>query len=106
MSKKRIHDDAPVLEEALSELELIVRRLEQGGGTLDKDLADYARAIQLIKLSHGRLAEAEKSVQLLSGVDAEGNPVAEPFAAAPDTLEQKQSERSRRRSAPSGEELF
>ncbi len=106
MSKKKAPDEIPPLEEAMSELEQIVRRLEQGGSTLDDDLTDYARATQLIKLCHGRLTEAEKTIQLLSGVDAEGNPIAEPFSSAPASLEQKQADRSRRRSAAQDDSLF
>lgn len=106
MSKKKNPDETPPLEEAMSELEQIVRRLEQGGSTLDEDLSDYARATQLIKLCHGRLTEAEKTVQLLSGVDADGNPITEPFSTTPSTLEQKQAERSKRRSAPQDDSLF
>ncbi len=110
MSKKKASDEIPPLEEAMSELEQIVRRLEQGGSTLDDDLTDYARATQLIKLCHGRLTEAEKTIQLLSGVDAEGNPIAEPFSTAPTSapasLEQKQADRSRRRSAAQDDSLF
>lgn len=106
MSKKKPPDEVPPLEEAMSELEQIVRRLEHGGSTLDEDLADYARATQLIKNCHGRLNEAEKTVQLLSGVDGEGNPITEPFANGPASLEQKQAERSKRRSAPQDDSLF
>lgn len=106
MSKKKSSEEIPPLEEAMTELEQIVRRLEQGGSTLDEDLADYARATQLIKLCHGRLNEAEKTVQLLSGLDADGNPITEPFANGPATLEQKQADRSKRRSAPQDDSLF
>lgn len=107
MSKKKAPEDSPPLEEAMSELEQIVRRLEQGGSTLDDDLTDYARATQLIKLCHGRLTEAEKAVQLLSGVDANGNPITEAFEGTSATsLEQKQADRSRRRSANQDDSLF
>jgi exodeoxyribonuclease VII small subunit len=91
----------------MTELEQIVRRLEQGGGTLDEDLADYAKATELIKLCHGRLSEAEKTIQLLSGVDADGNPITEPFGSSGSaTLEEKQADRSRRRSVPQDDSLF
>jgi exodeoxyribonuclease VII small subunit len=107
MSKKKTAEESPPLELAMSELEQIVRRLEQGGGTLDEDLAGYARATELIKLCHGRLSEAEKTIQLLSGVDAEGNPITEPFTSSEAaTLEQKQADRSRRRTAQQDDSLF
>ena len=99
MSKKKSADEVLQLEPAMEQLEQIVRRLEQGGGALDDDLADYARAIELIKQCHQRLTEAERSVQLLSGVDADGNPISQPFESLPEDLELKQAERSRRRTA-------
>lgn len=68
-------------EEAVAELERIVRRLEQGGSSLEEDLTDYGRAVELIKQCHSRLAVAERKVQLLSGVDAEGKPAVEPFGS-------------------------
>lgn len=63
----------------MAELEQIVRKLEQGGSSLEDDLTDYGRAVELIKQCHHRLTAAERSVELLSGVDSEGRPVSEPF---------------------------
>lgn len=91
-------------EESLSELESIVRRLEQGGGTLEQALGDYSRAIGLMKVCHRKLESAERRIEILSGVDSEGNPIAE---ALEDTvgasLDEKREARSRRRSASSPE---
>lgn len=84
MAKKTNAQDSPPYEEAVAELERIVRRLEQGGSSLEEDLTDYGRAVELIKQCHSRLAKAERTVQLLSGVDSEGQPIVEPFGAAGD----------------------
>lgn len=104
MAKKSTSEEMPQFEQAVTELEQIVRRMEQGGSSLQDDLGDYGRAIQLIQLCHSRLSDAERKVQLLSGVDAEGNPILEASDLADpstesDSLEAKQAERSRRRSA-------
>ena len=93
-------------EESVEELESIVRRLEQGGGPLEEALEDYAKAINLLKSCHKRLDLAEKKVQVLSGFDAQGNPVTKPFDsksldADPQDLGAKQAARATRRSAPS-----
>ncbi|MBX3422794.1 MAG: exodeoxyribonuclease VII small subunit [Pirellulaceae bacterium] len=108
MSKRKNDEEPPQLEPAMAELEQIVRRLEQGGGTLEEDLTGYSRAIGLIQLCHQRLAKAERTVELLSGVDSEGNPIAQPFDQTAQSLdqtakslEQKRADRSRRRSADS-----
>lgn len=104
MAKKPTSEESPQFEQALADLEQIVRRLELGGSSLEDDLSDYGRAVKLIKLCHSRLTEAEKTVLILSGVDADGKPIVEPFSS-PDTdidensLEGKRAERSRRRSA-------
>lgn len=104
MAKKPSPEEIPQFEKALTELEQIVRRLEQGGNSLQDDLGDYARAIKLIKLCHSRLSEAERTVQLLSGMDDDGNPILEAYqlsssSAEGASLEDKQADRSRRRSA-------
>ncbi len=90
-------------EQSLEELESIVRRLEQGGGALEEALGDYSTAIQLLKNCHRRLEVAERRVEQLSGVDAQGNPLTQPMEdTSSATLAEKQESRSDRRSAPSG----
>ena len=91
--------EEPSFEEALEELETIVRRLEQGGDALEQALSDYATAIGLLKSCHGRLESAERRVEILSGVDAQGNPVTRSVTESDISLEEKQQARSGRRSA-------
>ncbi len=104
MAKKRsaaTESDEPSFEEAMESLDTIVRRLEQGGGPLEEALGDYSTAIGLLKTCNGRLENAERRVEILSGVDAQGNPVTRPVEDAESTLEEKQQTRSSRRSANS-----
>lgn len=91
----------PDFEKALQELETIVQRLEQGGGSLENALEDYSTAIGLMKLCHQKLEHAERRVEILSGVDAEGNPVVERLEDSETTLEEKRQTRSSRRSSGS-----
>ncbi len=49
-------------EQALSELEGIVRRLEQGGQNLDSSIADYSRGTALKKHAEKKLQEARLKV--------------------------------------------
>ena len=88
-------------EEALEKLESIVLRLEGGGTTLEDSLTDYARAISLMQVCHKRLESVERRITVLSGVDAEGNPISKPFEedAKEETLEDKRKRRSTRRSS-------
>ena len=102
MAKKKAAADTgeePSFEDALEELETIVRRLEQGGGPLEQALSDYSTAIELLKSCHGRLESAERRVEILSGVDAQGNPITRSVTENDSSLEEKQQARSGRRSA-------
>jgi exodeoxyribonuclease VII small subunit len=69
----------PRFEEALERLEAIVHRLEEGELGLDEALKQYEDGVGLLRRSYELLKQAERRIELLSGVDAEGNPIAEPF---------------------------
>lgn len=102
MAKKKAGNgnDEPTFEAAMGELEAIVRRLEQGGGSLESALEDYSSAISLMKVCHQKLEVAERRVEILSGFDAKGNPISEAVEDLEDEdLEEKREARSARRSA-------
>jgi len=64
-------------EEALAELETIVRQLEQGDVELEKSIAIYERGAELKKHCESRLKAAELKVeQIVQGSD--GTPKTEP----------------------------
>ena len=86
-------------EDAMSQLEAIVARLEDGGESLEKSLGDYARATELMKVCHAKLEQAERKIEMLSGVDADGNPVLERVDDREQTLEERRLSRSQRRSS-------
>ncbi len=52
-------------EEALSELEALVGRMESGALPLDQLLASYQRGAQLLQFCRGRLEAVEQQVKLL-----------------------------------------
>ncbi len=89
-------------ETAFARLENIVRTLEDGQLGLGDSLAQYEAAVGCLKQCHEALAQAERRIMVLTGVDADGNPVTEPLEDASLTLEQKQERRARRRSSASG----
>jgi len=94
--------DPPRFEDALGRLEEIVHELEDGEVGLAESLAHYEEGVKLLRQCHTLLEGAERKIMLLSGLDAEGNPVVVPFdeeEAA--SLEAKARGRSRRRSAKS-----
>jgi exodeoxyribonuclease VII small subunit len=52
-------------EAAISELESIVRKLEEGDLALEQSLALYERGVQLSRFCHSRLEEAERRIEIL-----------------------------------------
>ena len=90
----------PTFEESLSRLEAIVRRLEEGQIGLAESLKEYEEGVKLLRYCHGLLEGAERRIELLSGVDAAGNPIAKPFEdSGRGSLEEKSKSRGRRRSS-------
>jgi exodeoxyribonuclease VII small subunit len=93
----------PTFEQALEQLERIVHQLEEGEIGLAEALDHYEKGIGLLKQCYGLLERAERRIELLSGVDAAGNPITEPFADdAGNTLEEKTQNRARRRTKTGG----
>jgi exodeoxyribonuclease VII small subunit len=68
-------------ETALDQLDRIVNDLEQGEPDLAAALARYEQAIRLLAHCQSLIEGAEQTVALLTGVDAQGNPLTAPFAA-------------------------
>ena len=53
-------------EAAISELDAIVKKLEEGDLPLEQSLALYERGVQLSRFCHARLEEAERRIELLT----------------------------------------
>ena len=66
--------DGPTFEEAMAELERIVRDLETGALGLDEALRLYERGVALVRRCGGQLDGAEARLRILT-LDGEGNPV-------------------------------
>jgi exodeoxyribonuclease VII small subunit len=92
-------DESPTFEQALAALEKIVHELEEGQLGLGEAVARYESGVKLLKQCHSLLAQAERRIELLTAVDALGQPVVEPFdEAAAMSLEEKAGTRAKRRS--------
>lgn len=57
----------PTFEQALDELDALVRRMESGEMTLDESIAAYRRGAELAKFCQSRLAQAELEIKQLEG---------------------------------------
>ena len=71
--------DGPSFEQALAELEQILRDLEDGTTTLEESLARYERGVGLLKTCYAQLQAAEQKIAILTGLDASGQPSLRPF---------------------------
>ena len=69
----------PCFEEAIERLEAIVRALEDGELGLEEALGRYEEGVKMLRHAHSLLERAERRVELLTGVDSEGQPQTEPF---------------------------
>ena len=103
MSKKKPsprEECASSFEDSLKELEKIVAELESGKLGLSDALARYEEGVKHLKGCQQLLEMAERKIELLSGVDADGNPITERFEETDnDSLEGKAAGRSVRRTS-------
>jgi exodeoxyribonuclease VII small subunit len=76
-------------EQALVELEKIVRDLEDGKTGLEESLARYEQGVGLLRRCYGQLRQAEQRIVELTGLDADGQPRTRPFQHAATMQEAK-----------------
>src|SRR5947199_1956229 len=74
--------DTLTFEQALAELEKIVRELEDGKIGLEESLARYEKGVGLLRRCYGQLRQVEQRIMELVGQDADGQPLTRPFAHA------------------------
>lgn len=89
--------EPPSFEEALGQLEAIVHELEEGEIGLNEALARYEQGVKLLRQCYDLLERAERKIEILGGLDAQGKPVTEPFDDEALSLDEKARRRSRRR---------
>jgi len=94
---------SPGFEQSLAALEEIVHDLEEGQLGLEESLLRYEEGVKLLRRCHELLTKAQRRIELLGGVDAQGAPVTRSMEEEPRGLEEKAARRSRRRSAPEGQ---
>lgn len=87
--------DNLTFEEALAELERVVRELEDGQVGLEASLTCYEKGISLLKRCHGQLRAAEQRIMILTGVDEAGQPMTAPFEHAATAVNDANEDRKR-----------
>ena len=91
--------DTPTFETSLAEVETIVQQLEDGDLDLAESLAKYEGAVKHLKNCHQLLEQAERKVELLTGIDAEGNPLTEAFGGVDASTAERAGTRKRGKTA-------
>jgi exodeoxyribonuclease VII small subunit len=90
-------DDVPSFEDALASLETIVHQLEEGELGLAEALDRYEQGVKHLKHCYALLQNAERKIELLTGVKEDGTPLTQPFAESGESLgESAGRKRSRR----------
>jgi exodeoxyribonuclease VII small subunit len=99
-AKPDASDDEPSFEECLKELETIVGELEGGKLGLAEALARYEQGVKHLKSCHGSLERAERRIEILSGIDADGKAVTKSFDEQEfASLEERAAARGKRRTS-------
>jgi exodeoxyribonuclease VII small subunit len=75
--------DSPKFEDALANLEKIVRELEDGQIGLEESLSHYEKGVGLLRRCYGQLRDAEQRILVLTGQGENGEPLLKPFAHTP-----------------------
>ena len=102
-SRKSTRRETTSFEASLNALEKVVAELESGELGLADALAKYESGVEHLRTCHEMLQQAERRIELLTGVDADGRPLTTEFVEdSPATLAEQGPQRSRKRSAPGG----
>tara|TARA_R110002095_G_scaffold137217_3_gene118941 strand:+ start:1088 stop:1447 length:360 start_codon:yes stop_codon:yes gene_type:complete len=102
MAKKKTatsNSEAPLFEESLAELQEIVHTLEEGTAGLEESMEQFERGVRLLRSCYQSLESAEQKIEILTRVDADGNPVLEDFDATASIDSKGPSKTGRRKSS-------
>ena len=99
MAKKKSqsgNDDSASFETALQRLQEIVTQLENGNLTLTESLEKYELGIKNLNHCYQALEQAQKKIEILVDLDADGNLITKPFddraTSAPSRKTSRQAE--------------
>ncbi|MBD3674019.1 MAG: exodeoxyribonuclease VII small subunit [Planctomycetaceae bacterium] len=91
-------------EDAIGEIQEIVRQLEEGELGLDQSLEKFEDGVRLIRSCHATLEHAEQKIKVLTDVDEEGNPILADFDASSTIDANKKSAGRRKKKSATDDE--
>ena len=97
--KKAAKPETPLFEDSLAELQEIVNTLEEGTAGLEESMEQFERGVKLLRSCYQSLESAEQKIEVLTRVDADGNPVLEDFDATASIETKGPSKTGRRKSS-------
>lgn len=89
MAKKRPKTEEPTFTEMLERLEAIVDALESGEMSLEDSLKQYEQGVECLKACREKLETAQRKIDLLTGIDDQGNAVTTRFDDAEDDFDEE-----------------
>ncbi|HTI51427.1 MAG TPA: exodeoxyribonuclease VII small subunit [Planctomycetaceae bacterium] len=102
MSDNSAPESLPTFEAALEQLQTIVHELEEGQLGLETSLTRFETGVRLLRNCYQILEQAEQRIEVLTGVDSQGNPIVGPFDATAtiESADKGLKKPGRRRGAP------
>lgn len=99
MAKSQPDNAGSNFEEALGELQQIVSQLEDGSLGLEESMQRFEKGMSLLRHCYCVLEKAEQKIEILTGFDAQGNPITAEFdgSATHDPSQNAAGRRPRRR---------
>lgn len=95
MENKENQENTVSFEESFARLEAVVAELESGHVTLDQSLVLYEEGIRMIRTCHEKLTGARRKIEMITGLDTDGNPVTQTMMEDERSLEEKAKTRGR-----------
>jgi len=93
---KKKDEESLSFEESLAALESIVDDLEEGSLGLEESLKNFEHGIRVMRRCYQILEQAEQRIEILTGLDEDGNALVAPFDASA-TIAQTQQTAGRRK---------
>jgi len=81
VTAETVEQSPPSFEQALSELQGITQRLEEGSGGLEASLKEFERGVRLLRTCYQLLETAEQRIEQLVRFNESGEPELAPFDA-------------------------
>ncbi len=82
-------------EELFARLQSVTAELETGQTPLDDSLKLYEEGISLIRKCRERLTGARRKIEIIAGLDADGEPLTEPLDEEERSLEKRSETKGR-----------